>query len=102
MSRPTRISAVKLLDGFRVQLGLTDGSTKVVDLEQYFHGPVFEAIRNDPALFASVTVDHRAGTIVWPNGADIDPDVLCLNLTPSWRQQPDNIDASAPTMEALS
>jgi hypothetical protein len=28
----------------------------------------------DPAFFASVTVEH--GTLVWPNGVDLDPVVL--------------------------
>jgi hypothetical protein len=27
-------------------------------------------------VFAQVAVDRDAGTIVWPNGADLDPDVL--------------------------
>jgi len=36
---------------------------------------VLAALR-DPALFARVEVDAEAGTIVWPNGADLDPDVL--------------------------
>jgi hypothetical protein len=31
---------------------------------------------HDPAEFARVTVDQQAGTIVWPNGVDLDPDVL--------------------------
>ena len=39
------------------------------------HGPVFERIRKDPAFFRSVRVDEELGTIVRPNGADIDPDV---------------------------
>ena len=30
----------------------------------------------DPDVFAQVTVDVEAGTIVWPNGVDLDPDVL--------------------------
>lgn len=34
------------------------------------------ALVRDPAYFARVAVDSEAGTIVWPNGADIDPDVL--------------------------
>ena len=30
----------------------------------------------EPALFGQVRVDEELGTIVWPNGADLDPDVL--------------------------
>jgi hypothetical protein len=30
----------------------------------------------DPDLFRQVAVDPELGTIVWPNGADMDPDVL--------------------------
>lgn len=36
---------------------------------------VFEPLR-DPAYFAQVTVDPELGTVVWPNGADLDPMVL--------------------------
>ena len=86
MRRQIRISAVTPLDRFRVRLGLTDNTTKEVDLEPYLWGPVFEPIRNDPALFRSVKVDPRLGTIVWDNGADLDPDVLCQGLTPAWME----------------
>lgn len=79
-----RILFVEVLTGYRVRLGFTDGSTREVDLERYLHGPVFEAIRSDPQVFRSVKVDKRMGTIVWPNGADIDPDVLYYELTPAW------------------
>ena len=30
----------------------------------------------DPDYFAQVRVDPEAGTIVWPNGVDLDPQVL--------------------------
>ncbi len=86
MAKPVRITAVELLNGFSVRLGLTDGTSKVVDLERYLKGPIFESVRNDPSFFAKVQVDPRAGTIVWPNGADIDPDVLCQGLTPAWTE----------------
>jgi hypothetical protein len=78
-----RIRGVEALDGFRVRLSLTDGSTREVDLERFLNGPVFEPIRNDPAVFRAVRVDTELGTIVWPNGADIDPDVLVLGRTPA-------------------
>ncbi len=77
-----RIRSVRLLGGFSVELGLTDGGTRVVDLDRYLRGPVFEPLRNDPALFASVRVDPELGTIVWPNGADLDPEVLIHDRRP--------------------
>ncbi len=33
-------------------------------------------LREDPALFAQVSVDDEEGTIVWPNGADVAPEML--------------------------
>lgn len=41
---------------------------------------VFEPLR-DPAFFSQVRVDPEAGTIVWPNGADLDPLVLHSRVT---------------------
>jgi hypothetical protein len=70
-----RIETVEPLDGYVLRLGFSDGTTRDVDLEPELWGPVFEPLR-DPAVFRQVTVDHELGTIVWPNGADMDPDVL--------------------------
>lgn len=78
-----RIRGVEPLGGFRVHLVLTDGSAREVDLEPYLNGPVFGPVRNDPAFFRSVRVDEELGTVVWPNGADIDPDVLILGRMPA-------------------
>ncbi len=81
-----RVLFVEPLTGYRVRLGFIDGSVREVDLERYLHGPVFEAIRSDPQVFRSVRVDKRMGTIVWPNGADIDPDVLYGSHVPAWME----------------
>ncbi|HVR99929.1 MAG TPA: DUF2442 domain-containing protein [Thermoanaerobaculia bacterium] len=81
-----RIRAVEPLDGFIVRLEFTDGTQREVDLEPYLRGPVFEPLRQDPSLFRAVQVDPRMGTIVWENGADIDPDVLYRGLKPAWME----------------
>ncbi|MEO8480430.1 MAG: DUF2442 domain-containing protein [Gemmatimonadota bacterium] len=62
---------------FTLRLEFKDGTFGTVDLGPRIlgRGGMFEPL-NDPAYFARVTVDHEAGTIVWPNGVDLDPDVL--------------------------
>ena len=62
--------------GFRVRLKFDDGTEGVVDLHPLLKGPIFEPLVEDRQLFAAVSVDPELGTIVWPNGADMDPDVL--------------------------
>jgi len=83
-----RISAVQPKEAYCLLLRFTDGSEKVIDIEPFLRGPVFEPLRDDLELFRSVYVDRELGTIVWPNGADLDPDVLYLGLTPAAWETP--------------
>lgn len=69
-----RIREVAPTEGFCLRLTLTDGAVVERDLTELLVGPVFEPLRSDLGNFRKVTVE--AGTIVWPNGADLDPDVL--------------------------
>jgi hypothetical protein len=78
------VRAVKPLDGLRVRVVFTDDSTRDIDLDPYLHGPLFEPIRRSRTLFASVYVDPDTETLTWPNGADIDPDVLYYDGNPPW------------------
>jgi len=78
-----RIQSAVPLKGFDVRLGFTDGTVRTVNLEPYLRGPIFKPLRQDPEIFRSVQVDKELGTIVWPNGADICPDVLYESLTPA-------------------
>ncbi len=79
-----RVQSVTALENHRVRLTFTGGTERVIDLEPYLRGPIFEEIRSDRELFREVRVDKDLGSIVWPNGADIDPDVLYGNRTPAW------------------
>jgi hypothetical protein len=82
-----RIRSVEVLHDFTVRLEFTNGTAREVDLEPYLHGQVFESLRQDLEAFRNVHVDERSGTIMWDNGADIDPDVLYHGLTPAWMEQ---------------
>ena len=57
----------------RVRLKFRDGWAGVLDIGPALHGPIFGDLRQ-PARFREVAVQD--GTLVWPNGADICPDVL--------------------------
>ena len=81
-----RIRAVEVLEDFNVRLEFTDGTHGEIDLEVYLRGPIFEPIRNNPAMFRAVKVDTRMGSIGWDNGADIDPDVLSYGFKPAWAE----------------
>ncbi len=78
MSASYDVRTVEYLGGYRLRLTFADGLVGEVDLSSKFDeqvGPVFEPLR-DPAFFAQVRVDEELGTIVWPNGADLAPEVL--------------------------
>ncbi len=80
------VRSVKPLDKFQVLLEFSNGQKKIVDLEPLLHGPIFKPIRENPEIFRSVRVDEELGTIVWENGADIDPDVLYGTHIPAWME----------------
>ena len=80
-----RVQTVQPLEGLIVRLGFTDGTSRCVDLGEFMRGPIFEGVRRDADLFRQVRVDEELGTIVWTNGADVDPDVLCGVAEPEWK-----------------
>jgi hypothetical protein len=75
LRRLARITAVEPLEDFRLRLTFTDGLVREVDLSGDLWGPMAEPLQ-DPTYFRQVSVDTELGTVVWPNGYDLDPDVL--------------------------
>lgn len=69
------------LGGYRVHLRFEDGVEADLDLGELirFEG-VFAPLR-DSARFAELRADPGLGTICWPGGADLDPDVLYARAT---------------------
>jgi hypothetical protein len=60
---------------FTLRVGFDDGTVRTIDLTPVLSGPLYGPLR-DPTLFNSVKIDPEIHTLVWPNGADFDPETL--------------------------
>ena len=77
------IVAVEALDHYCLRLHFEDGAEGVVDVAQLVPlTGVFGALR-DRNEFLAVRVSPELGTVCWPCGADLDPDVLHALVTSS-------------------
>ncbi len=80
LTKIPRVTSVEVQEPYGLHLTFDDGVVRDVDLVDDLWGPMFEPLK-DPAFFAQVVVDH--GTVVWPNGVDLDPVVLHGDRTPA-------------------
>lgn len=67
------VVAAEYEGGHRIRLSFSEGTVKTVDFRKWLDGPVFEPLK-DPSYFRRFFLE--AGTVVWPNGADIAPETL--------------------------
>lgn len=95
LERPARIVAVEVVVDRILRLTFADGLVKTVDVGPLMRGPIFEPMREDLAEFCKVTIDPEWDTVVWPNGADLCPDLLYYNRTPAWAE--DTAGGDAPS-----
>ena len=76
------VVAAEPLEGYQIKVRFDDGVEGVIHLDRLVHfRGVFEPLR-DLTFFRKVRADPNVGTVVWPNGADLDPDVLYSLVTP--------------------
>jgi Protein of unknown function (DUF2442) len=74
-STPLLIDA-RASEGYLVNVRFDDGLAAELDLSYLLdYGGVFEPLR-DLDFFRRLRADAEAGTIVWPNKADIAPETL--------------------------
>jgi Protein of unknown function (DUF2442) len=77
MSSQTKVTAVEPLAERWLRVTFADGAIHEVDLGPLLAvGGAFAPIRDEPSVFEAVSVDAEFGTVVWPGGIDLDPDVL--------------------------
>jgi hypothetical protein len=89
-----RVSKVKVLPGYRLELEFDDGVPGTVDLSEAVGKSVF-GLWGDPVVFEQVGIGS-AGELVWGERIDLCPDALYLKVTgkkpedmfPALRDQP--------------
>lgn len=81
------VTEAEPLEGHQLRLRFDDGSERIVDLTGVLWGEMGEPLR-DPKYFQLVRVDPELRTVVWPNGFDLDPDVLHGDYDPLPRPEP--------------
>ena len=75
------IVEVEPTEDYRLQLRFDDGTRGEVDVAEMIQFDGVFAPLKDYAEFRKVRVDPELGTICWPSGADLDPDVLYARIT---------------------
>ena len=74
-----KISTVRALQGYRLELAFDDGVRGMVDLSDLVGKGVFIAWR-DPRSFEQVRIGS-SGELVWGDQVDLCPDALYLKVT---------------------
>ncbi len=75
------VMSVRPLEEYILYLLFEDGAQGEVDIAALVEFKGVFAPLQDPHYFRQVAVNPEIGTICWPNGADIDPDVLYSQVT---------------------
>ncbi|MDA0205360.1 MAG: DUF2442 domain-containing protein [Acidobacteria bacterium] len=75
------VATVVPLEDLALQVRFVDGAEGIVDVSKLVRiEGVFAQLR-DAEFFRQVSVDEELGCICWPNGADLDSDVLYSTIT---------------------
>jgi hypothetical protein len=69
------VTGFEQVNTYMLRVIFNDGSEQLIDFEPLLYGEMWGPLR-DPSFFKQVTLDPEAKTLVWPNGADFDPETL--------------------------
>ena len=70
-----RVQSFKVEAPCTLRVGFDDGTEQLIDFEPILHAELFGPLR-DVAVFNQLRIDPEVHTLVWPNGADFDPETL--------------------------
>lgn len=75
MLRYSKLIEVSYAGDYCVSLKFADGVQGKIDLSDQLWGELYEPLK-DKALFSQVRLDKELPVLVWPNGADLPPELL--------------------------
>ncbi|MFN8488632.1 MAG: DUF2442 domain-containing protein [Caldilineaceae bacterium] len=70
-----RVTDFRIVADYRLWIKFNDGAERTINFEPVLYGEVFGPLR-DLAIFQQIHLDPEARTLVWPTGADFDPETL--------------------------
>ena len=70
-----RVLAFETVAPYTLRIQFNDGTHQVINFEPVLAGELYGPLR-DGAMFDQVRLDGEVHTLVWPNGADFDPETL--------------------------
>ena len=90
-----KVKSFAIVGPYTLSVGFDDGVLREIDFSPILQGELYGPLR-DLRLFEQVMLDREVHTLVWPNGADFDPQTLhdwpaqsdeVSSLLKHWQQQ---------------
>ena len=73
--RVYRVVSFQIVGPYTVRVTFDDASEQIIDFQPVIVGEIYGPLR-EIGFFNQVHIDPEIHTLVWPNGADFDPETL--------------------------
>jgi len=70
-----RVTGFEIIDSYKIRIEFDDGEEREIDFKPVLEGEMYGALKEE-RIFNQVELDPEVHTLVWPNGADFDPETL--------------------------
>ena len=70
-----RVESFKIVGPYTLRIHFDDSTEQVINFWPALWGELYEPLR-EPTTFNQVVISPELHTLVWPNGADFDPETL--------------------------
>ena len=70
-----QVITFEIVGPYTLQVEFDDGTAQVIDFRPVLEGALYGPLQ-DEGVFEQVEIDPEVHTLVWPNGADFDPETL--------------------------